>query len=100
MALLGPSGRKIDPPADHGRADHREQGGGLLQGKRLVGVSPGVSMVFQNFALFPWLTVRGNVLLPVGHLPEAEQQSRLEKVLGTVGLAHMNWRTRGSFRAA
>jgi NitT/TauT family transport system ATP-binding protein len=56
------------------------------KGKLLVGVSPGVSMVFQNFALFPWLTVRGNVLLPIGHLPEEEQQSRIEKVLQTVGL--------------
>ena len=58
----------------------------LYKGKRLVGVSPGVSMVFQNFALFPWLTVRGNVLLPVGHLPAEEQQARLETVLQTVGL--------------
>jgi NitT/TauT family transport system ATP-binding protein len=58
----------------------------LYKGKRLIGVSPGVAMVFQNFALFPWLTVRGNVLLPIGHLPEEEQQSRLEKVLQTVGL--------------
>jgi NitT/TauT family transport system ATP-binding protein len=58
----------------------------LYKNKLLVGVSPGVSMVFQNFALFPWLTVRGNVLLPIGHLPEAEQQTRLEKVLQTVGL--------------
>jgi NitT/TauT family transport system ATP-binding protein len=56
------------------------------KGKLLVGVSPGVSMVFQNFALFPWLTVRGNVLLPVEHLSAEEQQSRLEKVLQTVGL--------------
>ena len=56
------------------------------KGKLLVGVSPGVAMVFQNFALFPWLTVRGNVLLPVGHLTEEEQQARLEKVLQTVGL--------------
>jgi NitT/TauT family transport system ATP-binding protein len=58
----------------------------LYKNKLLVGVSPGVSMVFQNFALFPWLTVRGNVLLPVGNLPEEEQQTRLEKVLQTVGL--------------
>jgi NitT/TauT family transport system ATP-binding protein len=58
----------------------------FYKGKLLVGVSPGVSMVFQNFALFPWLTVRGNVLLPVGHLPAEEQQARLEKVLQTVGL--------------
>src|SRR5580658_9095872 len=58
----------------------------FYKGKLLIGVSPGVAMVFQNFALFPWLTVRGNVLLPVGTLAEAEQQSRLEKVLNTVGL--------------
>ena len=43
-------------------------------------------MVFQNFALFPWLSVRGNILLPVEHLPPAEQHVRLEKVLATVGL--------------
>lgn len=58
----------------------------FYKGKLLIGVSPGVAMVFQNFALFPWLTVRGNVLMPVGHLPEEEQQARLEKVLQTVGL--------------
>ena len=58
----------------------------LYKGKLLIGVSPGVSMVFQNFALFPWLTVRGNVLLPVEHLPPEDQQGRLEKVLQTVGL--------------
>jgi NitT/TauT family transport system ATP-binding protein len=58
----------------------------LYKGKQLIGVSPGVAMVFQNFALFPWLTVRGNVLLPIGNLPEEEQQARIEKVLQTVGL--------------
>jgi NitT/TauT family transport system ATP-binding protein len=55
-------------------------------GQRLRGVSPGVAMVFQNFALFPWLNVRQNVLLPIESLPPAEQQARLEKVLATVGL--------------
>ncbi len=58
----------------------------LYRGTPLHGVSPGVAMVFQNFALFPWLCVRDNVLLPVGSLPPAEQQARLEKVLATVGL--------------
>jgi NitT/TauT family transport system ATP-binding protein len=87
VVLLGPSGC--------GKSTLERVMAGLItptrgevyyKGKLLIGVSPGVSMVFQNFALFPWLTVRGNVLLPVGHLPEEEQQSRLEKVLQTVGL--------------
>ena len=87
VALLGPSGC--------GKSTLIRAMSGLIQptrgtvsyrGKVLDGVSPGVAMVFQNFALFPWLTVRGNILLPVEHLPPAEQQARLETVLATVGL--------------
>ena len=26
-----------------------------------MGIHPGVSLVFQNFALFPWLTVQENI---------------------------------------
>ncbi len=87
VALLGPSGC--------GKSTLIRILSGLIQptrgdvcyrGQRLRGVSPGVAMVFQNFALFPWLTVRGNILLPVEHLPPAEQQARLETVLSTVGL--------------
>ena len=87
VALLGPSGC--------GKSTLIRVLSGLIQptrgsvsyrGRALTGVSPGVAMVFQNFALFPWLTVRGNILLPVEHLPPAEQQARLETVLSTVGL--------------
>ena len=87
VALLGPSGC--------GKSTLLRAMCGLIQptrgvvsyrGKPLDGVSPGVAMVFQNFALFPWLTVRGNILLPVEYLPPAEQQARLETVLATVGL--------------
>ncbi|HTJ79406.1 MAG TPA: nitrate/sulfonate/bicarbonate ABC transporter ATP-binding protein [Rariglobus sp.] len=87
VALLGPSGC--------GKSTLIRILSGLIQptrgsvsyrGQTLTGVSPGVAMVFQNFALFPWLTVRGNILLPVEHLPPSEQQARLETVLSTVGL--------------
>jgi NitT/TauT family transport system ATP-binding protein len=87
VALLGPSGcGKSTLLRVMAGLIVPTKGEALFQGKLLRGVAPGVSMVFQNFALFPWLTVRGNVLLPVGTLPEAEQQARLETVLATVGL--------------
>ena len=87
LALLGPSGC--------GKSTLIRVMCGLIQpsrgavayrGRPLDGVSPGVAMVFQNFALFPWLTVRGNILLPVEHLSPEEQQKRLHTVLSTVGL--------------
>jgi NitT/TauT family transport system ATP-binding protein len=87
VALLGPSGcGKSTLLRIMAGLIAPTKGEVLFQDLRLRGVAPGVAMVFQNFALFPWLTVRGNVLLPVGTLPEGEQQSRLEKVLNTVGL--------------
>src|SRR2546423_993135 len=39
------------------------QGDVLWRGKPLRGPAEGVAMVFQSFALFPWLTVRENVEL-------------------------------------
>src|SRR6266571_716905 len=64
MALLGPSGC--------GKSTIMRILSGLIQpssgtvkfrGEALAGVNPGVAMVFQNFALFPWLTVRENIML-------------------------------------
>jgi len=87
VALLGPSGcGKSTLLRIMAGLISPTKGEVLYRQQLLRGVSPGVSMVFQNFALFPWLTVRGNVLLPVGHIPQAEQESRLGKTLETVGL--------------
>jgi NitT/TauT family transport system ATP-binding protein len=35
----------------------------LYHNRPLVGLNPGVAIVFQNFALYPWLTVLENVEL-------------------------------------
>ena len=58
--------RQVDDHAHPFRPDSTDQRRGeISSGTPLDGVNPGVAMVFQNFALFPWLTVRENILLGV-----------------------------------
>ncbi len=48
----------------------------------------GIAMVFQSFALFPWLTVRENVELGLEArgLPRAERARRAEQAIDLIGL--------------
>jgi NitT/TauT family transport system ATP-binding protein len=89
IALLGPSGC--------GKSTLIRLVAGLIapthgtvkfHGQEVRGICPGVSMVFQNFALFPWLTVAGNITLPLKQmgLDDAEIARRLERNLSMVGL--------------
>jgi iron(III) transport system ATP-binding protein len=47
-----------------------------------------VGMVFQDFALFPHLSVADNVAFGVAALPRAERQQRVATLLDLVGLGH------------
>jgi NitT/TauT family transport system ATP-binding protein len=60
----------------------------LAHGKPLVGIHPGVSLVFQNFALFPWLTVRENIQIALNGLglEPAAGKDRIAKCIDVVGL--------------
>jgi NitT/TauT family transport system ATP-binding protein len=58
------------------------------RGRPLNGSNPGVSMVFQSFALLPWLTVRQNVELGLEALGvgASERRERAERAIDTIGL--------------
>ncbi|HAT29514.1 MAG TPA: nitrate ABC transporter ATP-binding protein [Janthinobacterium sp.] len=90
VALLGKSGSGKSTllriiagliPADAGSAIYR--------GAPISGPASGIAMVFQSFALFPWLTVQQNVELGLeaqGVAP-AERERRADAMLELIGLA-------------
>jgi iron(III) transport system ATP-binding protein len=47
-----------------------------------------IGMVFQDYALFPHLSVRDNVAFGLKHLARSERETRVQDVLERVGLAH------------
>ncbi|MDQ2802448.1 MAG: nitrate/sulfonate/bicarbonate ABC transporter ATP-binding protein [Pseudomonadota bacterium] len=60
----------------------------LWRGVPVVGPAPGVAMVFQSFALFPWLTVEENVELGLEAqgVGRAERARRAEGAIDLIGL--------------
>ncbi len=60
----------------------------LWHGKMMDGQIPNVSIVFQSFALFPWLTVLENVEAPLvaRGVGAIERHKRALKMIDTVGL--------------
>jgi NitT/TauT family transport system ATP-binding protein len=90
VALLGPSGcgkstilrilAGLIPPT---------RGEVLYHGQPLHGLNPGVAIVFQSFALYPWMTVTENVqaVLKAAGQGRAEVVERAEKTIRLVGLS-------------
>jgi NitT/TauT family transport system ATP-binding protein len=60
----------------------------LAHGQPLTGVHRGIAIVFQNFALYPWLTVRENVRVGLNDVPIDPKASseRVEQCIDLVGL--------------
>jgi NitT/TauT family transport system ATP-binding protein len=90
VALLGPSGC--------GKSTILRILAGLIQptsgevrshGQPLQGLAPGIAIVFQGFALLPWMTVQENVrtVLRAARLPDDEAATRTAEAIRLVGLA-------------
>ncbi|PLQ01197.1 ABC transporter ATP-binding protein [Cupriavidus pauculus] len=63
-----------------------------FRGQRLAGTAEGIAMVFQSFALFPWLTVQQNVELGLEAqgVAKAERTRRAEAAIDMIGLSGFN----------
>ena len=89
LALLGPSGcGKSTLLYLIGGFLPIEQGKILVDGAPVAGPGPDRGIVFQNFALFPWKTVRKNVLYGLERqaMPAAERNARAQSFIDLVGL--------------
>lgn len=89
IAILGPSGsgkstllRTITGLV---KADEGEV---IFDGKKVTGVNPLASIVFQTFALYPWLTVRENVELGLKAkgFPKDYTRRKAEELISLIGL--------------
>lgn len=68
--------------------DETSGGQALVDGKTVSGPSPERGVIFQQYALFPWLTVRKNVEfgLKTAGMPRAKRRERAEYFIRMVGL--------------
>ncbi len=90
VALLGPSGcgkstllrilAGLIPPT---------RGQVLYHGQPLQGLNPGTAIIFQSFALYPWMTVAQNiqVVLTAAGLARVETTERAQRAIRLVGLS-------------
>ena len=65
-----------------------DSGSVLYRGLPLYGPADGISMVFQSFALFPWLTVQKNVELGLEAkgVPPKDRAQRADAAIELIGL--------------
>ena len=89
IALLGPSGCGKSTMLRMLTGLSPTSGGKVYWHGQPVGLeSPNVSIVFQSFALFPWLTVLENVEAPLEArgVPVVERHKRALRIIDSVGL--------------
>ena len=72
--------------------DRATAGGVILEGREITEPGPDRMVVFQNYSLLPWLSVRENIALAVDEVysrqPKGERNSIIEHHIELVGLQH------------
>jgi NitT/TauT family transport system ATP-binding protein len=60
----------------------------LLGGEEIRGPGPDKAIVFQNFSLFPWKTVHGNIDfgLRINGMPSNEREEEIRRIIALIGL--------------
>lgn len=89
VCLLGPSGcGKSTLLRIIAGLDSATAGTVLYRGEPLTTVNPHATIVFQTFALYPWLTVLDNVevALKARRMPQIERREKALRLIDTVGL--------------
>ena len=89
LSLLGPSGCGKSTFLNILAGLESYDGGALtLDGAAVRGVNKNVGVVFQSYALFPWLSVQKNVEvgLKVRSVPASARREVSDRILKTVGL--------------
>jgi NitT/TauT family transport system ATP-binding protein len=89
VAIVGPSGcGKTTCLRMAAGLEFPTSGSVTVGGKPVTGPGPDRSVVFQQFALFPWKTVSENIDfgLRAAHVPAAERRSRIERYISLMGL--------------
>lgn len=59
---------------------------GFIEREGEVQIAADVGVVFQSYAVFPWLTVRKNISFGLGHVDGKEREALITKHLKLVGL--------------
>src|SRR3954454_4262236 len=92
MVLVGPSGSGKTTALRMLAGLEEVDAGAVYIGERDVSDDPpkkrDVAMVFQNYALYPYLTVADNIAFPlkIARVPKSERQSRVREVAQMLGL--------------
>ena len=95
LSLLGPSGSGKTTTLMMLAGFEAPSGGIIYLGQSRLNETPphrrNIGMVFQNYALFPNMTVAENIAFPlsVRQVPKPEQRARVERALGMIELAHL-----------